>query len=130
MNSELLKEAKKCKTIDELEELAKANNLKFSTLELKTFLNNKQEMNDDELNNVNGGITRICNSGDIPEFKKGQRVKLDSDTQIYKIINISGSKAINYYGSFQYRYEIIKADDNELNPSYSGWFFEYELEKE
>ena len=58
MNKELIKDAKKCKSIEELSILAKENNINLTKEELENYfndLNKSGELDLEELNNVSGG---------------------------------------------------------------------------
>ena len=54
LTEEQLKLARECKTKEELESLAKENNIEVTEEEIVRFLNNK-EVNDEELDNITGG---------------------------------------------------------------------------
>ena len=57
-NPELFNKAQKCKSLDEFLKLAKENNVEFEDISLEeaySFLNGKQELDDDLLDNVAGG---------------------------------------------------------------------------
>lgn len=92
---ELIKEAKNCKSVEELKELTSKNGYELSDEELTTFFSGSKEMSDDELDSVNGGA---CDkSGDTPKFKVGEMVGwLDSGNKA-KIEWVSSEK-----GTFTY----------------------------
>ena len=57
-NPELFSKAQECKSLDEFLKLAKENNVEFEDISLEeaySFLNGKQELDDDLLDNVAGG---------------------------------------------------------------------------
>ena len=70
-NPELFNKAQECKSLDEFLNLAKENNIEFEDISLEeayNFLNGKQEISDDLLDNVAGGkgkkkdkLTRVDN---------------------------------------------------------------------
>ena len=74
LTREMMEKAKTAKSMQELLEMAKAENLELSAEEAeKAFekLNKSGELSDDELDNVSAGCYE---SGDTPKFSVGQHV--------------------------------------------------------
>lgn len=74
LTREMMEKAKTAKSMQELLEMAKAENIELSAEEAeKAFekLNKSGELSDDELDNVSGGCYE---SGDTPKFSVGQHV--------------------------------------------------------
>lgn len=77
--NELIKEAKQCKTQEELIELASKNNINLNNEEANKIMSiilNDGEISDDELENTTGGgcTTTTYNSGSTPKFNVGDLV--------------------------------------------------------
>lgn len=74
LTREMMEKAKTAKSMQELLEMAKAENIELSAEEAaKAFaeFNKTGELSDDELDNVSGGCYE---SGDTPKFSVGQHV--------------------------------------------------------
>ena len=83
-NSELLKEAKKCKSLEEFKALAKANNVEFEDITLDEaylLLNSTDEgeISDDLLDNVAGGKGKKKTPPNSPTPTYPKSVGLESD---------------------------------------------------
>lgn len=93
---ELIKEAKSCKSVEELKELTSKNGYELTDEELSTFFSNSKEISDEELDNVSGGAA--CDkSGATPLFKVGDIVKWEQTGYKAKIEWVSSDK-----GTFEY----------------------------
>lgn len=94
--NEIIKEAKSCKTKEELKELASKNNIELSEEEINLCFNKSKEVSDDELDNVGGGIS--CDqSDDTPKYKVGDIVNYDPSGHHARIEWVSPTK-----GTFEY----------------------------
>ena len=74
LTREMMEKAKTAKSMQELLEMAKAENIELSAEEAETAfekLNKSGELSDDELDNVSAGCYE---SGDTPKFSVGQHV--------------------------------------------------------
>lgn len=115
--NELVEQVKQFKTVEELEEFAKENDIKLSDEDISRFNQiHSSELADDELDSVNGGITRYCSSSDTPKYKIGDRVYIDEEQAkskgwdaswgIYTVESISATKEDNGHGHMQWKYTI------------------------
>lgn len=80
LNKELVEKAEQAKSVDEIKEIAKKNNLEISDKEAQiTFdrFNSKGEMSEEELDNVTGGQCVPPSSGISPEYKVGDEVRYE-----------------------------------------------------
>lgn len=85
---EILKQINNATTKEEMLEIIKENNLDIPEEKVDLFLD-KKALKDDELNNVNGGMSSSDNSGDTPKFKVGDKVDIawrwDDDATIMEV---------------------------------------------
>lgn len=91
----------------------------------------KKELNNEELENTNGGVDQDCRttSGDTPIYKVGDIVyylgKIKARCQV---IEVSTSKEVVVWGVFsssaQRRYKVHYLDNNDKDE----WLYEYQCE--
>lgn len=86
LSSEILNEAKACKSKEEIIELAKDHGVElsdFEATEAYNHLHKSGELSEEELNNVTGGGFCKLDEDEIPEakFKVGDRVKISFKSQ-------------------------------------------------
>lgn len=103
MNEVMMAKAKEAKTVAELMELAKAENIELTeekAQDLFARLHVEGELNDDELDNVSGGGCAET----APEYKEGDIVALvskrcpDCNGSVFKITHVVGeSTRMNDY---------------------------------
>lgn len=125
LTKELIEKAKQAKTVDELQEFAKAENIELSAEEaIKAFaeLHKTGELSDDELGNVAGG----CGSGDVPKFEVGQTVYVRATNAAAKILENLGKKG-DIFPEYKYKIEVhdtgiftLERWEHELKSSYTG----------
>ena len=123
--AELIEKAKQAKRVEELQELAKAENIELSAEEaIKAFaeLHKTGELSDDELGNVAGG----CGSGDMPKFEVGQTVYVRATNAAAKILENLGKKG-DIFPEYKYKIEVhdtgiftLERWEHELKSSYTG----------
>ena len=123
--AELIEKAKRAKTVEELQEFAKAENIELSAEEaIKAFaeLHKTGELSDDELGNVAGG----CGSGDVPKFEVGQTVYVRATNAAAKILENLGKKG-DIFPEYKYKIEVhdtgiftLERWEHELKSSYTG----------
>ena len=123
--AELIEKAKQAKTVEELQEFAKAENIELSAEEaIKAFaeLHKTGELSDDELGNVAGG----CGSGDVPKFEVGQTVYVRATNAAAKILENLGKKG-DIFPEYKYKIEVhdtgiftLERWEHELKSSYTG----------
>ena len=123
--AELIEKAKRAKTVEELQEFAKAENIELSAEEaIKAFaeLHKTGELSDDELGNVAGG----CGSGDVPKFEVGQTVYVRATNAAAKILENLGKKG-DLFPEYKYKIEVhdtgiftLERWEHELKSSYTG----------
>lgn len=98
MNEVMMAKAKEAKTVAELMELAKAENMELTeekAQDLFARLHAEGELNDDELDNVSGGGCAET----APEYKEGDIVALvskrcpDCNGSVFKITHVVGESA-------------------------------------
>lgn len=97
MNEVMMEKAKKTKTVAELMELAKAENMELAeekAQELFARLHVEGELGDDDLDNVSGGACAET----APEYKEGDIVALvskrcpDCNGSVFKITHVVGER--------------------------------------
>ena len=125
LTKELIEKAKQAKTVEELQEFAKAENIELSAEEaIKSFaeLHKTGELSDDELGNVAGG----CGSGDVPKFEVGQTVYVRATNAAAKILENLGKKG-DIFPEYKYKIEVhdtgiftLEWWEHELKSSYTG----------
>ena len=125
LTKELIEKAKQAKTVEELQEFAKAENIELSAEEaIKAFaeLHKTGELSDDELGNVAGG----CGSGDVPKFEVGQTVYVRATNAAAKILENLGKKG-DIFPEYKYKIEVhdtgiftLERWEHELKSSYIG----------
>lgn len=125
LTKELIEKAKQAKTVEELQEFAKAENIELSAEEaIKAFaeLHKTGELSDDELGNVAGG----CGSGDVPKFEVGQTVYVRATNAAAKILENLGKKG-DIFPEYKYKIEVhdtgiftLERWEHELKSSYTG----------
>ena len=125
LTKELIEKAKQAKTVEELQEFAKAENIELSAEEaIKAFaeLHKTGELSDDELGNVAGG----CGSGDVPKFEVGQTVYVRATNAAAKILENLGKKG-DLFPEYKYKIEVhdtgiftLERWEHELKSSYIG----------
>ena len=123
--AELIEKAKQAKRVEELQELAKAENIELSSEEsIKAFaeLHKTGELSDDELGNVAGG----CGSGEVPKFEVGQTVYVRATNAAAKILENLGKKG-DIFPEYKYKIEVhdtgiftLERWEHELKSSYTG----------
>ena len=123
--AELIEKAKQAKRVEELQELAKAENIELSAEEaIKAFaeLHKTGELSDDELGNVAGG----CGSGEVPKFEVGQTVYVRATNAAAKILENLGKKG-DIFPEYKYKIEVhdtgiftLERWEHELTSSYTG----------
>ena len=123
--AELIEKAKQAKRVEELQELAKAENIELSAEEaIKAFaeLHKTGELSDDELGNVAGG----CGSGEVPKFEVGQTVYVRATNAAAKILENLGKKG-DLFPEYKYKIEVhdtgiftLERWEHELKSSYIG----------
>ncbi len=123
--AELIEKAKQAKRVEELQELAKAENIELSAEEaIKAFaeLHKTGELSDDELGNVAGG----CGSGEVPKFEVGQTVYVRATNAAAKILENLGKKG-DIFPEYKYKIEVhdtgiftLERWEHELKSSYTG----------
>lgn len=123
--AELIEKAKQAKRVEELQELAKAENIELSAEEaIKAFaeLHKTGELSDDELGNVAGG----CGSGEVPKFEVGQTVYVRATNAAAKILGNLGKKG-DIFPEYKYKIEVhdtgiftLERWEHELKSSYTG----------
>ena len=124
LTKELIEKAKQAKTVEELQEFAKAENIELSAEEaIKAFaeLHKTGELSDDELGNVAGG----CGSGDVPKFEVGQTVYVRATNAAAKILENLGKKG-DIFPEYKYKIEVhdtgiftLERWEHELKSSYT-----------
>lgn len=124
-SNKLIEKAKTAKSAEELQELAKAENIELSAEEaIKAFaeLHKTGELSDDELGNVAGG----CGSGDVPKFAVGQTVYVRATNAAAKILENLGKKG-DLFPEYMYKIEVhdtgiftLERWESELKSSYTG----------
>lgn len=125
LTKELIEKAKQAKTVEELQEFAKAENIELSAEEaIKAFaeFHKTGELSDDELGNVAGG----CGSGDVPKFEVGQTVYVRATNAAAKILENLGKKG-DIFPEYKYKIEVhdtgiftLERWEHELKSSYTG----------
>ena len=125
LTKELIEKAKQAKTVEELQEFAKAENIELSAEEaIKAFaeLHKTGELSDDELGNVAGG----CGSGEVPKFEVGQTVYVRATNAAAKILENLGKKG-DLFPEYKYKIEVhdtgiftLERWEHELKSSYIG----------
>ena len=125
LTKELIEKAKQAKTVEELQEFAKAENIELSAEEaIKAFaeLHKTGELSDDELGNVAGG----CGSGEVPKFEVGQTVYVRATNAAAKILENLGKKG-DLFPEYKYKIEVhdtgiftLERWEHELKSSYTG----------
>ena len=123
--AELIEKAKQAKRVEELQELAKAENIELPAEEaIKAFaeLHKTGELSDDELGNVAGG----CGSGEVPKFEVGQTVYVRATNAAAKILENLGKKG-DIFPEYKYKIEVhdtgiftLERWEHELKSSYIG----------
>ena len=123
--AELIEKAKQAKRVEELQELAKAENIELSAEEaIKAFaeLHKTGELSDDELGNVAGG----CGSGEVPKFEVGQTVYVRATNAAAKILENLGKKG-DIFPEYKDKIEVhdtgiftLERWEHELKSSYTG----------
>ena len=123
--AEPIEKAKQAKRVEELQELAKAENIELSAEEaIKAFaeLHKTGELSDDELGNVAGG----CGSGEVPKFEVGQTVYVRATNAAAKILENLGKKG-DIFPEYKYKIEVhdtgiftLERWEHELKSSYTG----------
>ena len=123
--AELIEKAKQAKRVEELQELAKAENIELSAEEaIKAFaeLHKTGELSDGELGNVAGG----CGSGEVPKFEVGQTVYVRATNAAAKILENLGKKG-DIFPEYKYKIEVhdtgiftLERWEHELKSSYIG----------
>ena len=123
--AELIEKAKQAKRVEELQELAKAENIELSAEEaIKAFaeLHKTGELSDEELDNVSGG----CGSGEVPKFEVGQTVYVRATNAAAKILEKLGKKG-DIFPEYKYKIEVhdtgiftLERWEHELKSSYTG----------
>ena len=123
--AELIEKAKQAKRVEELQELAKAENIELSAEEaIKAFaeLHKTGELSDDELGNVAGG----CGSGEVPKFEVGQTVYVRATNAAAKILENLGKKG-DIFPEDRDKIEVhdtgiftLERWEHELKSSYTG----------
>ena len=124
--AELIEKAKQAKRVEELQELAKAENIELSAEEaIKAFaeLHKTGELSDEELDNVAGGG---CGSGEVPKFEVGQTVYVRATNAAAKILENLGKKG-DLFPEYKYKIEVhdtgiftLERWEHELKSSYTG----------
>lgn len=74
---ELIEKAKEAKTVEELLDIAKGENVELTAenaAKLYADLHTSGELSDEELDNVSGGCGDDDKSGDTPKYKVGDKV--------------------------------------------------------
>ena len=125
LTREMMEKAKTAKSMQELLEMAKAENIELSAEEAeKAFekLNKSGELSDDELDNVAGG----CGSGEVPKFEVGQTVYVRATNAAAKILENLGKKG-DLFPEYKYKIEVhdtgiftLERWEHELKSSYTG----------
>lgn len=106
---EILKQINNAATKEEMLEIIKENNLDIPEEKVDLFLD-KKALKDDELNNVNGGMSSSDNSGDTPKFKVGDKVDIawrwDDDATIMEVYDHKEYYEGNSKKGLQYKYRV------------------------
>lgn len=107
-SNKLIEKAKTAKSVEELLDLAKAENIELTEEEAaKAFeeLNKTGELSDDELDNVSGGCYE---SGDTPKFSVGQHVGVCAGRghAPARILSVSDKKHDGWCKNMQWIYSI------------------------
>ena len=123
--AELIEKAKQAMRVEELQELAKAENIELSAEEaIKAFaeLHKTGELSEDELGNVAGG----GGSGEVPKFEVGQTVYVRATNAAAKILENLGKKG-DIFPEYKYKIEVhdtgiftLERWEHELKSSYTG----------
>ena len=108
LTREMMEKAKTAKSMQELLEMAKAENIELSAEEAeKAFekLNKSGELSDDELDNVSAGCYE---SGDTPKFSVGQHVGVCAGRGLApaRILSFSDEKHDGWCKNKQWIYSI------------------------
>lgn len=134
LDQELMSKIKKCKSKEELKDLASNNKFSLTDKEVDnvflTYCQESGELSDDELDNVSGGHWRgeYCDSGSTPLFPVGTRVKRDHYLYFWTVRAVSSQTwktDSDTIIAFQYKYDI----ESQTNIMAYG-VYEYELSNE